>query len=497
MIANGFDVAVMEHHVSSSATGFSNTYSQARVLYYGISGIPNSFFDGITSVLGGSTGTYNSFLSKYNQRIAVPSNFTVAMNGMNEGLDYTVLINMEMVEPYTGTNLVAHLSLTQSGVMYGSTPFNYVTRRLWPSASGTAVDFSGDPNQTVMLQFTMDAGWNLDNCEFIAWIQDNSTKEILQAEKVAVNDLMPMFYDNATCFDLSMVPVTNCAGEVSPRVSITNEGASNLTTLEINYVINDEGINTFNWSGDLSYGEVEEVDLPAVPFEIMEDNNLMVYTTNPNGNPDEDPVNDTTYTSFTSAIEVIPDIHLYLKLDDNPEETTWELKNSAGDVMYSGGPYANPGLFVQETFALTEDDCYTFYIYDEGGNGIESPGFFKLMDGSFGMIYENNAFSTANESMQFAIDLVGIENPATNKSFNVYPNPFNDFTNVQFTLNEKSEVEVAMYNVIGKQVYHSDLQTLNAGQQNILIDASKLDSGIYFITLIKGGEISSQKVTLY
>ncbi|MEZ5198788.1 MAG: hypothetical protein R2764_21155 [Bacteroidales bacterium] len=48
--------------------GLTNPYSQARISYYGISGIPNSFFDGITNVLGGSTGTYNQFLAKYKQR---------------------------------------------------------------------------------------------------------------------------------------------------------------------------------------------------------------------------------------------------------------------------------------------------------------------------------------------------------------------------------------------------------------------------------------------
>jgi hypothetical protein len=94
LIANGYDVAVMEHHVGSSYSGFTNTYSQARISYYSISSIPNSFFDGVTNVLGGSAATYGQFLAKYNQRKAVLSNFTIAMNGMHEGLDYTVVLTM-------------------------------------------------------------------------------------------------------------------------------------------------------------------------------------------------------------------------------------------------------------------------------------------------------------------------------------------------------------------------------------------------------------------
>ncbi|MEZ5196026.1 MAG: hypothetical protein R2764_06390 [Bacteroidales bacterium] len=81
MIANGYDVAVIEHHVSSSGGGLSNAYSQARISYYGISGIPNSIFDGNSSIVGGGTGTYNQFLAKYNQRIAIQSNFTMDILG--------------------------------------------------------------------------------------------------------------------------------------------------------------------------------------------------------------------------------------------------------------------------------------------------------------------------------------------------------------------------------------------------------------------------------
>jgi hypothetical protein len=46
-----------------------------------------------------------------------------------------------------------------------------VTRRLYPAASGTPVDFSANPIQTVVLEFSIDPKWVLANCEFIAFIQ--------------------------------------------------------------------------------------------------------------------------------------------------------------------------------------------------------------------------------------------------------------------------------------------------------------------------------------
>ncbi|MCB2221349.1 MAG: T9SS type A sorting domain-containing protein [Bacteroidetes bacterium] len=500
MIANGYDVAVIEDHVATNP--FQNVYSLARHSYYGGGGVPNAWFDGVTNSLGGISGgnMYSYYLPKYNQRIAVPSNFTIAMNGFNDGLDFTILVTVENVEPYAGNNLVLQFTLTESHIphSWGSlTEVNHVNRFMAPDQFGTALDFSGNATQAVELDFSADPSWVIENCELVAFVQDNDTKEILQGFKVAVPDLMPMFFDNANCLDISMVPVTNCTGEVAPRVAISNGGASNLTSLEINYQVNEETLNTFNWSGDLGYGEMEEVDLPAVPFDIMDENDLVIYTTNPNGNPDEDPMNDTTYTSFNSAVDAIPDIQLYLKLDDNPEEISWELQNSSGDVLYSGGSYTQPQAFIQETLELTEDDCYTFYIFDEGGDGLASPGFFRLMDGNFDLIYENEDFSTESELVQFAIDLVGIENPEASDAFNVFPNPFHDYTNINFSVNQPTDVEVIVYNMIGKCVFDSGLKSYNAGDHTVTINGADLNKGIYFVTLKQGNEVFTRKVTLH
>ncbi|MEL6987094.1 MAG: hypothetical protein AAGK97_04620, partial [Bacteroidota bacterium] len=63
------------------------------------------------------------------------------------------------------------------------------------------------------------------------------------------------------------------------------------------------------------------------------------------------------------------EVTLTIILDDFPEETTWNLKNSAGTTLYSGGPYSSPGGTVTETFCLV-DDCYEFQIRDSEGDGI-------------------------------------------------------------------------------------------------------------------------------
>jgi hypothetical protein len=488
----------MEHHVGSSAAGFSNPYAQARLTMYGISGIPNSFFDGVSNVLGGSTGTYSQFLSQYNNRIAVPSDYSVSIAGMNDGLDYTVVISAEKVvsSSKASPNLVVHLAMTESNVMYGSTPYMHVTRRFWPDQNGTPVDFSANPSQSVMLEFTMDAGWDLDECEFIAFIQDMSTEEIMQTEKVSVTDLMPLFAYNAGCHAINMVPVTNCSGTVSPVVTISNGAGDDLTEVEINYQVNDEEVNVYNWTGNLAYGATEMVTLPEVSFDVQDENDLLVYTTNPNGSPDEDPMNDTTSTSFVSANEAVPDIYLFLKLDGNPEESSWELKNSAGDVLYTGGDYTQANLLVKDTFQLDESDCYTFYLYDEGEDGLTGGGFFALRESNFNVIYENYEFSGPEELVQFNATMVSVDEIKEQTSFSVFPNPFDEQANIAFVLEEQANVEILVYNVIGEVVSSFESKTYAPGRHVEVFDAQDMNAGIYFVQVKIGENVFTKKISL-
>lgn len=503
LISNGKDVAIIENHGPMGSDPFATTSSVARNTFYGLTGYPTAWFDGGNAVVGGNhtSSMYSTYLSKYNQRIAVPSDFTMSMSGINSGLDYTVVVNSELVGSYAGTGIVLHFVLTESEITYnwqGLNNLNFVSRLMVPDQNGTAMDFTTQNPINVQLNFSLDPSWIPENCELIAFLQDNSTRQILQGIKVNLEDLMPLTMNNAMCQAISMVPVTNCSGEVAPIVTISNAGGNDLTSLDINYRVNNETVNTYNWTGNLAYGEMENVTLPAVIFSIMPDNNLLVYTTNPNGNPDEDPMNDTTSTDFMQAMQVVPDIYLFLKLDDNPGETTYDLKNSAGDIIYTGGPFSTPQAFVKDTFALSMSDCYTFTIHDQGGDGLTNGGYYALRQSNLSLIYEDDSFSGGEEMAQFSADVVGIDdNQAGLDNLSLFPNPVDDVMNLSFGLNNaKSSVEITVYSVLGDVVYHLDQQTFETGNHTVNIDLGGLQSGIYFMSFKSGYTVQTRKFTV-
>jgi hypothetical protein len=191
LLANGCSVAVIANH---NGDPFANSYSNARNSYYGITGYPTAKFDGVLSVVGGnhSSSMYPSYLPKYNQRIAIPSCFTIDISGHNEGLTYYITLVLTKVATNSETNIKAHLVLTESNIVYawqGQTEIDHTCRLMAPDQNGTVVDFSSLETITLNLEFTLDPAWVTGNLELVAFLQNNSTKECLQGAKVLLTDL--------------------------------------------------------------------------------------------------------------------------------------------------------------------------------------------------------------------------------------------------------------------------------------------------------------------
>jgi hypothetical protein len=74
----------------------------------------------------------------------------------------------------------------------GQDHVNFVSRTMSPDQNGTLLDFSSGDVQDINLNFTMDPSWVADNCELVAFIQNNDDKEILQGTKLTLTNLNPL-----------------------------------------------------------------------------------------------------------------------------------------------------------------------------------------------------------------------------------------------------------------------------------------------------------------
>ncbi len=81
-----------------------------------------------------------------------------------------------------------------------------------------------------------------------------------------------------------------------------------------------------------------------------------------------------------------------------------------------------------------------------------------------------------------------------------YPNPFNPTTTIEFSLPEKSEVVMSIYNSLGEKVRELVNGSMEAGYQRVVFDARELPSGTYVYQINAKGStksfIQSKKMTL-
>ena len=93
-----------------------------------------------------------------------------------------------------------------------------------------------------------------------------------------------------------------------------------------------------------------------------------------------------------------------------------------------------------------------------------------------------------NDIMFFSLgDPVGVEDivnvPVTFTLRQNYPNPFNPSTTISYSIPERSNVSIKVYDMLGEEVATIENGIRNAGTYNLNFNAAELPSGIYFYTL--------------
>ncbi len=77
-----------------------------------------------------------------------------------------------------------------------------------------------------------------------------------------------------------------------------------------------------------------------------------------------------------------------------------------------------------------------------------------------------------------------------------YPNPFNPSTVIKFELSQNSQIKLAVYDILGKELSVIVNDYLTAGSYSFTYTNSSLSSGVYFYELTSGSHRDIKKMTL-
>ncbi|WP_378187966.1 reprolysin-like metallopeptidase [Aquimarina sp. W85] len=187
-------------------------------------------------------------------------------------------------------------------------------------------------------------------------------------------------------------------------------------------------------------------------------------------------------------------INLALTFDDYPEETSWQITNSANQTIASGGTYADqPDGSTISIVECLEDGTYTFTLSDSYGDGIccqYGNGSYELSTatsilasgGSFGST-ESTTFTLNSNSRG-----TSVVNFETTKAFAIkpFPNPLN-YTNKLTIQTNGHKGKFVLRDLLGRSISQGKLNSKT-------IDLPELESGSYILTVNINGKISNHQI---
>lgn len=155
-----------------------------------------------------------------------------------------------------------------------------------------------------------------------------------------------------------------------------------------------------------------------------------------------------------------------------------------------GGPWGKSGIIPSQ---VKRGDRYIFSktIKPKQGSDIRQTHLVGILQAYSSNIQNRvilNASAKTEVHMATGYSLSDIET-----KLKVYPNPINDNAIVEMEFISAGECKVEIINLSGQTVYQK-LFTGTPGKQNIGFDASKWDSGVYFMRVTQNNKVQVEKI---
>jgi hypothetical protein len=339
----------------------------------------------------------------------------------------------------------------------------------------------------------------IENIFFLAWVserfQGTPARPILNACELDMATIVDVpIYPSVS--NVSQVLEASCSQTKDFEFELSNLGLDAFNSVEFNAVVG-ESVETFEWTGELMSGDKTKMNFEMeIPFGT---HTGVLNITKVNG---ESYTNSTEFAAeCTEWAEKefdgdLTTLKVYIIQDQFGEQTTWNIINSAGEIVAEGGPYQHlVGQGATQTNVATlnnipTDDCYLFTIFDTNNNGIccnYGNGYYYIKDANGDKIVEGDGDFGAMAAHSFMLkkrpDAID-EN--TNSHFTIYPNPANNMIVVE---GENVEL-VEIYNSLGQKVLTVE------GSTNTTLNVASFENGVYMVRVISSEGISTKKVSI-
>ena len=355
---------------------------QARVDYYQVNGVPATYVNGVE--LDTRTFSYLNAAIDYSLT-SQPADYDLTLSKQLEGQQISVKATLTPHVDSDSRNLRLFVATIEEHIKMqcpnGEDELNYTMRSMLTNPEGTAIgELTAGDGASLLFEAVGNIGHFYDQKQIgaLAFLQDMDTRQILAT---AYSGPDAEGRNQVALIDLFDTPDHICTPDYYGKVVFRNNGGGVISSAKLNVKVNGQ-VEQYDWQGTLNYLERDTLSFSghsSFTLSTIGNNDVEVWFSDINGTSEQ---SNKRTSAFTHSVIATYGAQLRLYTDKKPEEITWKLYNSAGDIVREGGPYDGQARkFITENLELTADDCYHLELLDAGGDGIKGAngnGYYQL-----------------------------------------------------------------------------------------------------------------------
>ncbi|MGX8695168.1 MAG: hypothetical protein ACSW8D_02180 [Prevotella sp.] len=384
---------------------------ETRAAFYGISGVPSLFSMGYHAGAYGFEDMLDSYIDAFDdtiEKVRIQTEACLTSDGL-----LNVHANVLPLGITDGTHLRLFVVAVEERVEWtdpapnGERSWNYIMRKMLPDVDGQPLENNLTQVAPYSYHYTWPVAGYYDQQQLgiVSFVQDINTKEVLGT---CYTPLPTGDRRAAKIIQVLDTPDRICTPQFSSSLVLRNIGSTTLTSAVLNVSINGQ-VQQTPWSGTLRPLAIDTIATPLfTDFQMSngKNNEVDIWVSNLNGSEQQTPHHT---LSFSNAFSAQNNVRLTIMTDNKPEEITWTVYDSAGEVVDQGGPYTESRKKQVHNLLLPSDDCYTLVFQDAGGNGITGSngrGYYMLhevtLDGKTRLLVQAD-YDTATHEVYFSL----------------------------------------------------------------------------------------------
>lgn len=291
-----------------------------------------------------------------------------------------------------------------------------------------------------------------------------------------------------------------CADSGSAVAKVKNFSETAITSINLKMKNDVDGsvVATKAFTGNIPRFTTKNIIFDSYPFDPTATYSYEIESVNTA--PIFNPIYADQPLNVGTSVQVPTDVVVKIYTDQYPTEMSWKIRNTAGVVVASGGPYiglANGGgqdanTTMEQIVALPVGFCYNVEFSDSFGDGWSGGStphgieIFDVNDVSLYSSFVDNFGTSLIKANAISTSALGIETVTKNQAV-AYPNP----TNGILYLQSETAINIAIVDVLGKVVFDAKQVSKNEP-----IHLNHLQKGIYIAKMESENKSWTEKIVI-